>query len=175
MEDLIRQYCEDLKINLSYDMPVGYEDAYGTFDICCNTLFLNKRLVAEKEPCETAFFLLHELRHAQQYWQQEKFSTDIRESLPYVILYNGVCFKLQESGWKECKLYKGEFDFTDLYMSLPYELDANQYAYEQALELFPAEKKKLKGLYELFLPKIVVPMEELRRTFQTIDAKTGND
>ena len=42
-EKLFRMYCEEnsLTINLSFDMPEGYETANGTFDPTANTLFIS--------------------------------------------------------------------------------------------------------------------------------------
>lgn len=166
MEKLIQQYCEELNIILSHEMPAGYEDAYGTFDVCQNTLFLNREYLAGDEQWKIVFF--HELRHAQQYKNGEDFSSDILESLPYVILYDGTCYKLSGNEWRMCKL-DGEDAFRDLYMSLPYEMDANRYAYEKTVELYPNEQVKLKALYMWFLPQKTASMEHLRNVFRAID------
>ena len=42
-EKHFRMYCEEnsLPINLSFDMPKGYETANGTFDPTVNTLFIS--------------------------------------------------------------------------------------------------------------------------------------
>lgn len=46
-EKHFRMYCEEnsLPINLSFDMPKGYETANGTFDPTVNTLFINKEML----------------------------------------------------------------------------------------------------------------------------------
>ena len=44
---------------------------------------------------ETMFYLVHELRHAEQYQHPERFDAMIRVSLPYVVLYDGTCFRLR--------------------------------------------------------------------------------
>ena len=46
-EKHFRMYSEEnsLTINLSFDMPVGYETANGTFDLTVNTLFINKEML----------------------------------------------------------------------------------------------------------------------------------
>lgn len=169
MEQFIRECCEGLDVNLSYDMPEGYEEAYGTFDVCCNTLFLNKKRLAKDPPYRTAFFLFHELRHAWQYKRTDQFPDEIRESIPYVILYNGICYRLQGNVGKMCKLSGDEAYFTGLYLSLPYELDANCYAYEKAVELYPDNKTEVEKLYRFFMPNPIASKEELEKTFRLID------
>ena len=53
-----------LDIQLSYAMPPGYEDAFGTFDTTVKTLFLNKELLENRPEFEVLFYFYHELRHA---------------------------------------------------------------------------------------------------------------
>ena len=71
MKDLIIQefnnFIKDkgLNINLSFDMPSGYENAFGTFDIVDLTLYLNINKNCSK--VRKLFTLFHELRHAEQY------------------------------------------------------------------------------------------------------------
>lgn len=75
--------------------------------------------------------MYHELRHAMQYLKPERFDETIQESRFYVVLYNGTCFKLVDHDWKECVLDGEEEYFTAAYLSLPYEMDANTFAYER--------------------------------------------
>ena len=75
-------------------MPSGYETAYGTYDVTINTLFLNTKILHDAPEHEVLFYLFHELRHALQYLRPELFDEQIQESRFYVVLYNGVCYKL---------------------------------------------------------------------------------
>ena len=74
-EKHFRMYCEgnSLTINLSFDMPKGYETANGTFDPTVNTLFINKEMLQSQPEYEQMFYLFHELRHALQYLHPESF------------------------------------------------------------------------------------------------------
>ena len=40
-------FCEenDLAVSISYEMPAGYETAYGTYDVTLNTIFINRALI----------------------------------------------------------------------------------------------------------------------------------
>ena len=69
--------------------------ANGTFDPVVRTLFLNPVVLQGAPECEAMFYLVHELRHAEQYQHPERFDAMICESLPYVVLYNGTCFRFQ--------------------------------------------------------------------------------
>ena len=98
INELVRDFAasKDLQIHISCTMPEGYEEAYGTFDVVQSTLFLNPHMLCEAPKYEVLFYLFHELRHAVQYLHPEQFEGPIRESIPYVILYDGVCFKLAD-------------------------------------------------------------------------------
>ncbi len=66
IEIIVKNFCceNDLSVKLSYDMPSGYETAYGTYDITVNTLFLNVAILQDAPKYEVLFYLFHELRHA---------------------------------------------------------------------------------------------------------------
>ena len=66
-------------------MPKGYENAFGTFDVTKNTLFINKGKCQSVERFLFTFY--HELRHAEQYLRTNKFSNDIQKSIFYVNLH----------------------------------------------------------------------------------------
>ena len=127
-----------LDIQLSYSMPPGYEDAFGTFDITVKTLFLNRALLKNRPEFEVLFYFYHELRHAMQYIFPDRFSQSVQDSISYVILFNGQCFKLVEGEWKNCQLPGEEEYFTLVYENLPYELDANLYACDTVKALLPS-------------------------------------
>ena len=44
IEKIVNVFCcvNGLSVKLSYDMPSGYETAYGTYDVTINTWFLMK-------------------------------------------------------------------------------------------------------------------------------------
>ena len=136
-EKHFRMYCEgnSLTINLSFDMPKGYETANGTFDPTVNTLFINKEMLQSQPEYEQMFYLFHELRHALQYLHPESFDGLIARSRLYVIQYDGTCYKLVDGEWKECKLDGSTEYFTELYLGQPYEREANDFAYEKVKAL----------------------------------------
>lgn len=158
-----------LDIQLSYAMPPGYEDAFGTFDILKKTLFLNKALLACKPEFEILFYFYHELRHAMQYNCPSEFSKSIQNSIHYVVLYNGQCFKLVDGEWKSCQLVGEEEYFTLVYKSLPYELDAILYARDTVKKLLPENKMEIESLCSLWMPQKHIAEEELASIFRRID------
>lgn len=127
---LVESICAErgLSVVLSWDMPQGYETANGTFDPVAKTLFLNPAVLQSAPEYEAMFYLVHELRHAEQYQHPERFDAMIRVSLPYVVLYDGTCFRLRGETWQECRLDGGEERFRDAYLGFPYEVDANEFA-----------------------------------------------
>ena len=166
---LAGEFCaeKDLKISLSFQMPPGYETANGTFDPVKKTLFLNEEVLRGVPEYEAAFYLFHELRHAEQYQHPERFDETIRRSLPYVVLYDGTCYRLDRGGWKECCL-SGEEDFADIYLGLPCEVDANEYAYARVRSLC-GDSEELGKLRDFWRPKRRRPEEVYQRLFQRID------
>ena len=56
-----------LETALSFEMSPGFESASGMFDPESNTVFFNAALLADAPVEEQLFYLLHELRHAEQY------------------------------------------------------------------------------------------------------------
>lgn len=175
MKDLSKwldAFCKEngLSVHLSQEMPEGYEDAFGTYDVTLGTLFLNLPLLQNAPEYEGLFYLCHELRHAMQYLHPEQFDPSIRESLPYVILYNGVCFRLVENEWRECVLEGDEAYFTEAYLSLPYEIDANAFAYQQ-VKAQCGDSDGLQKLYASWTPQRRWPYEEHQQLFMRIDRR----
>ncbi len=171
-ENIVREFCHEnnIKITLSYDMPVGYETAYGTYDVTINTLFLNGDILESATKHEVLFYLFHELRHAMQYLRPMMFDDEIKKSIFYVILYNGICYKLVDNEWKECVLSGDENYFTRAYMNLPYEIDANTFAYEKTKEMC-GDSAALKELFDFWISKESFDYEEHRKLFHRIDAE----
>ena len=170
IEKMVNDFCHvnGLSVKLSYDMPIGYETAYGTYDVTINTLFLNAELLKNAPRYEVLFYLFHELRHAMQYLCPSLFSDQIQQSRFYVVLYNGVCYKLIDNEWQECTLVGSEEYFTCVYMSLPYEIDANTFAYEKTKEIC-GDTVELRELYSYWMPNDRFDYEEHKKVFCLID------
>lgn len=151
-------------------MPTGYETAYGTYDVTINTLFLNAQLLQDAPKHEVLFYLFHELRHALQYLHPELFDPQIQESRFYVVLYNGICYKLVDNEWHEVVLDGSEEYFTRAYMSLPYELDANAFAYDRVKEIC-GDTAQLRELFTYWTPTEQMQYPELGTLFRRIDAE----
>lgn len=170
-EKHFRMYCEEnsLPINLSFDMPEGYETANGTFDPTVNTLFINKEMLQSQPEYEQMFYLFHELRHALQYLHPESFDELISKSRLYVIQYDGTCYKLVDGEWKECKLDGSIEYFTELYLGQPYERDANDFAYEKVKELL-GDSPEPQVLHAYWMPKKAIPAQTYDELYNAIDA-----
>ena len=173
IESIIAGFCKEysLAVTLSCDMPAGYETAYGTYDVTINTLFLNVQLLQDAPEHEVLFYLFHELRHAMQYLRPESFDPQIQESRFYVVLYNGVCYKLVDNAWQEVVMEGAEDYFTRAYMSLPYELDANSFAYERVKDIC-GNTDELQSLYSFWIPAEKMDYVELHDLFIRIDTAT---
>lgn len=172
IEERIAAFCEEnrISVHLSHDMPAGYDTAYGTYDVTINTLFLNTKMLHDAPDYEVYFYLFHELRHAMQYLRPELFDKQIQESRFYVILYNGTCFKLEGNKWRKVIQEGTEEFFVSSYMNLPYELDANTFAYEKVKEMC-GDTDQLQELYRFWMPKEKMNIEELRMLFSRIDSE----
>lgn len=165
-------YCntEGLDIHLSFDMPSGYETAYGTFDVATKTVFINETILRNSPDYEKTFYLFHELRHAKQYLAPNKFVAQIVKSLQYVIMFDGTCYKRIDGVFRECKLDGGEDYFVNLYLGQPYEIDANKFAYECTKSIY-GDSAPLKKLYEFWVPQQSIPNEIYDSVFALIDER----
>ena len=99
-------YCREhgLNLYLSFEMPAGYETAKGTFDASSRTVFINAEGLDKEPEYERMFYLFHELRHASQYLEPERFNETINRSVQYIIMFDGTCYKLVENHYLKCKL-----------------------------------------------------------------------
>ena len=163
-------YCKErsLDLHLSFEMPSGYETANGTFNPVSKTVFINADRLRSKPDCAGAFFLFHELRHASQYLCPEQFSPEIRRSLQYIIGYDGTCYQQIGNQYHSCKLDASKYDFTNLYLGQPHEVDANTFAYEQTKKLY-GDSEELKALFEFWMPRQPVPVGTYDTIFSQID------
>lgn len=171
IEKILDFHIKKYKINIkiSYKMPNLLKEGFGSFDVCENTLFLNGELINKKNRVRMLFTMFHELRHAQQYLFPERFSKEIQNSINYVVQYDGNCYKLENKKWKSCKLE--DLDFLNVYLGLPYELDANRYAFEKTLKIISKnEIAKLKEIYSKSKP--LKNDFDYKEIFKTIDDKT---
>lgn len=168
---IFESFCSEhgLSVELNWDMPFGYETAYGTYDVTINTLFLNLTLLENTPKYEILFYLFHELRHAMQYLRPQDFAEEIQSSRFYVILYNGICYKLINLEWQCCEIEGDEEYWTNAYLGLPYEQDANKYAYEQA-QKYCGVTDKLTELYNFWKPTKELPYSEYQSIFSKIDS-----
>ena len=157
-----------LTLRFATAMPPGYETAFGMYDPDTKTLHLNAALLANTPRSEALFHLYHELRHAEQYQHPERFSDAVRASLPYVILYNGRCFRQTRQGWQSCTLQGEEAFFTRAYLSLPHELDANEYACRRLADEdgCASAAEALRGFW---IPRLPLSPANLRQLYQQID------
>ncbi|MBP5311524.1 MAG: hypothetical protein J6112_01665 [Clostridia bacterium] len=148
------RYCQDHKLELilSFDMPGGYETAEGTFDLESRTVFINAEYLKEAPDHVKAYCLFHELRHASQYLCPEQFGAAVIRSSRYVIMFDGTCYKLVDGKYHECRLEGGAELFTELYLGQPYEVDANEFAFEQAKKFY-GDQEELQSLYESRMPE----------------------
>ena len=164
------KYCKEygLSLSLSYIMPSGYETAFGTFDLNLQTIFINKNLLKDKEEFEQAFYLFHELRHAVQYINTQSFNNIINESLSYIIMYDGKCYKKVGDKYYKYKINGDEEFLKNLYVSQPYEMDANEYAYKKVSEIM-GFSKELEQLYQSWIPKGQISNETYRLIYKEID------
>ncbi len=174
-KNIISDFCikNNLKIKVSTKMPVGYEFANGTFDIEKNTLFYNAEILAQAPDYEALFYLFHELRHVQQYKIPQSFPKAIQQSLNYVLMYDGTCYKMINGTWIECKLDGSKEYLENVYMCQPYEIDANNYAYEQVKRIY-GSSKELDKLYSFWIPKIKISDDEYMKIYEIIDSKINN-
>ena len=164
------EYREEnkLSLSLSYTMPCGYETAFGTFDLNLQTIFINKNLLKDKEEFEQAFYLFHELRHAVQYINPQSFNDIINESLSYIIMYDGTCYKQVGDKYYKYKIDGDEEFLKNLYVNQPYEVDAKEYAYKKVCEVMRFSKE-LEHLYHRWIPKRKISNETYRLIYKEID------
>lgn len=168
--DIFEEFCQDnnLEISLSTKMPEGYETANGTFDIEKRVLFYNVSRLKGLPYFERVFYLFHELRHADQCINPQKYKEEIRLSSGYCILYDGTCSKLVDHSWKECKLDGEEEYFVNLYLNQPHEIDANRFAYQETKKLV-GQSDGLDALFEFWMPKKSISFEEIEAIYRQID------
>ena len=169
-KSLFNKYCKDhnLDLILSFDMPSGYETAYGSFDPESKTVLINAEFLKDAPDYEKAYYLFHELRHSLQYLCPERFSDAIKRSLQYVIMYDGTCYKIINGEYYECKPEGGADFYTALYVGQPYETDANAYAYGQVRMIY-GDSDDLRKLYEAWMPERPVPNELYDSIYAEID------
>jgi hypothetical protein len=72
--------------------------------------------------------------------------------------------------WQEVVLEGTEDYFTRAYMSLPYELDANSFAYERVKDIC-GNTDELQKLYAFWCPKDRISCGELLNLFHRIDGE----
>lgn len=171
-ESHFNKYCKDhsLDLLLSFDMPAGYENANGTFDVESRTVFINAEYLNDAPDYEKAFYLFHELRHSSQYLCPERFSSAINRSVQYVIMYDGTCYKKIKGKYHACKLEGGKEYFETIYLGQPYEVDANTYAHRKVKDIY-GDSEDLRKLYEFWIPNQPVSDALYDSIFAEIDER----
>ena len=168
--DIFDEFCKENKLDivLSTIIPKGYECANGMFDIEKKTLFFNVEHLKSLPYHERLFYLFYELRHADQYLNPQKYNEEIIKSSYYSIMYDGTCSKLINGKWCDCKLEGDEDYFINLYLSQPYEIDANTFAHHKVKEIF-GDLKEIDNLLDFWLPKQKAAKEVFEKIYQQID------
>ena len=168
--EIFSGFCKKNKLNiyLSTIMPIGYEDANGMFDIEKKTLFFNVEHLKSLPYHERLFYLFHELRHADQCLNPQKYSEEIVKSSYYSIMCDGTCSKLVNGKWCNCKLEGDEDYFINLYLSQPYEIDANTFAHHKVKEIF-GDLKEIDNLLDFWSPKQKATKEMFEKIYKQID------
>ena len=163
-------YCTNSNLNckLSFEMPDGFEDAFGMYDSCTNTVHINKDFMKDDSDYKKAFCLFHELRHAEQHSHKEAFSKLIVRALNYDICYNGLCSKFIDNEWEGQFFDGSEEYFTRLYLSQPHELDANEFAYQRTKEIF-GNSIELEKMHKFWVPTDIASSQELEKMYNLID------
>lgn len=177
---LLDEWGSGLEVDctLRFDMPPGYETSNATYQPDTKVIHLNPAL-PEEGYVNSAFYLLHELRHARQHQHRQELPEDVARSLDYVILYDGRCYKRTDGRWVDCRLAGDEAYFTDLYTNLPYEVDANAFAYQALLpDMEGHQLDELESLHRFWAPRhqAIAPEDinrELKETYRRIDAAAG--
>lgn len=162
--------CYKLQSTLCFNMPKDFESAFGIFDVVKNILYINISNELSFERIVYTFY--HELRHALQYNYSKKFSKDIQKTLPYVIHYDGNCYMLKNNEWLHCKIDNEELNFVEIYKSFPYEIDANEFAYEQASLCVECNTGKgFERIYNDSKPNKKVGIDDIMKMCESIKMK----
>lgn len=176
IKNLIVQFESEfeIKANVNFKMPNGFENAFGLFDATKNTLFINNQ---KNIPfVRFVFTFYHEFRHLLQYNKPEMFEKEINDSVRYVVHYNGSCFKLMDNHWVECKIEDEQLNFVEIYKNLPYELDANNFAFKRSKKHFNSDQlKELDNIYEKTQPSLKIENKVFQELFKKIDQLTNID
>jgi hypothetical protein len=169
----------ELNAKISYNMPEGYGDAFGTYDDPTNTLFFNKSVCISEGLLCCLFTIAHEMRHAQQYKYPAKFSLEIQKSRNYAIIAPiKIGYKLSGDKWLECELPYDTDYLTELYLCNPNEKDANDYAYNYIMQIAKSNQEIVSELNEyikMWQPKYKYirkedEMLEISKIYAYIDA-----
>lgn len=170
-DEIVSTYLDKFKLDIKveYNMPNGYENAFGTFDIEKNTLYLNAEKLKDAPLYKVLFFFFHELHHACEY----KYGNS--KYLNYVVLYDGTCFKLKNRKWVSGKLDLKGVDFLEVYKSFPYEIEANKFAFNET-KLFlnsTSDKEELEKLFKKMLPNDKLSLGKIDEILDKIDEILG--
>lgn len=160
----------NLSVSLCFELPQEFLGAFGMFDVTKDVIYINND---EKiSYVRLIFTFFHELRHAMQYNSPEKFSKEIQQTLPYVVHFDGNCYMLKNNKWQHCYIENENNDFLEIYKSFPYEIDANDFAYKQALAYIKdSEKEELERIYKQTLPTQKIEIGDVLKICEVIKSK----
>lgn len=129
--------CLSMTYSVCFDMPKGYEDAWGLTQDDTKTVYMNLSVAIKNSVYDFLYYFLHEVRHSIQYSFPSLFSPLVRKSLEYVIQYDGTILYKVNNEWKQHKIIGTEDYLKEFYMSSPCEVDANEFALKTVTLLFP--------------------------------------
>ena len=147
-----------LSASLSFSMPVGFEEAYGTTKPASGDIYLNETLWDTCEPIEPLYYFLHELRHSIQYACPTLFPKEYELNSRYVIQFDGIGYKIDNENTIEVKLGENTDYYTELYLATPCERDANLFAFRCLTNA--GATGYIDMLYEMWSPKFVYFSED---------------
>ena len=138
IQALIHSFCEEnhLPVDISQEMPAGYETAFGTYDVAQRTVFINIPVLTRAPDYAALFYVYHELRHAVQYHCPHRFPVEVRESLPYERDANDYAYRMVQSTLGHSP------ELAELYASW---LPQRQWPYEEQKKLFRLIDEKTGG------------------------------
>ena len=165
-----------IAVELCFEMPAGFETAFGMYDPIKRISYLNLDL-PDVDPVDQLLIMLHEFRHAMQNCRQELFSPMLVKGLRYVIQYDGTCYRHSGNEFQSTRLEGEQAYYTELYLAQPHERDANEFARDCLLAARNSERfiRQIQDYFSVWSPAFICFSEEsawehLLRTYEQIDA-----
>ncbi len=164
----------DLKPQLYFTMPEGFEQAYGLSNPVTGDIHVNEVIWDQCDPIDPLFYFLHELRHSIQSSNPQLFSEAHQLNCIYLIQFDGTGYKVDGGDIRAVRLEGEQGYFTELYLASPCEQDANAFAY-RCLKAAGATER-LDELYAMWSPRYVYftkeeALAEFYKTVSEIDRR----